>query len=70
MSNVFYYDSNEFTFPAWLVEDATKQERNDFKKYFIESYNFLVGEDFDLSKEKLERLANQWAVMMLECNKK
>ena len=70
MSKVFYYDSNEFAYPTWLVEEATKQDRNDFKKYFIESYNFLSRPDYKhLSKEKLERLAKQWALMIFDCKK-
>ena len=71
MSKVFYYDSNEFTYPTWLVVEATKQEWIDFKKYFIESYNFLSKSDYDhLSDERRERCSTSWALMLLDCNKK
>lgn len=70
MSNVFYYDSKEFGYPTWLVVEATKQERIDFKKYFIESYNFLSGPDYDhLSEDKRKRCCTSWALMFLDCKK-
>jgi len=41
MSKVFYYDSNEFAYPTWLVELNSQQLKSEYKKHFIQFFNTL-----------------------------
>ena len=41
MSKVFYYDSNEFNYPTWLVELNSQELKSEYKKHFIRLFNTL-----------------------------
>ena len=56
MSKVFYYDSNEFTYPTWIRESNNQDLKLDYKKYFIQFFN-LATELTDMDLERKEILS-------------
>ena len=56
MSNVFYYDSNEFTYPTWIRESNNQELKSQYKKYFIQFFN-LATELTDMNVERKEILS-------------
>ena len=56
MTNVFYYDSNEFTYPTWIRESNNQELKSQYKKYFIQFFN-LATEFTDMNLEKKEVLS-------------
>lgn len=56
MSKVFYYDSNEFTYPTWIRESNNQELKSEYKKYFIQFFN-LATELTDMNLERKEVLS-------------
>ena len=56
MSNVFYYDSYEFTYPTWIRESNNQELKSQYKKYFIQFFN-LATELTDMNLERKEALS-------------
>ena len=56
MSKVFYYDSNEFTYPTWIRESNNQDLKLEYKKYFIKFFN-LATELTDMDLERKEILS-------------
>ena len=55
MSKVFYYDSNEFTYPTWISESNSQELKSQYKKHFIKFFNLVneVSPDMDSKRKEI-----------------